>query len=143
MRSITVVGAHRAMLIPCFVAVDIRGMAESPLLSDILNAQNLQVLQRYADRARTARAANPEYSGWLARLEPTSNLNDAELTRAHGELIAMGMLRFQLTNRTAGLQYQISDRGNEVLKKQPVEFPTETPTKSTDSVDNTPLADAA
>ena len=131
------------MLIPCFVAVDIRGMAESPLLSDILDAQNLQVLQRYADRARTARAADPEYSGWLTRLEPTSNLDDAELTRIHGELIAMGMLRFQLTNRTAGLQYQISDRGNEVLKKQPVDFPSETLTQSADPVDDKPLADAA
>ena len=105
-------------------AVDIPRMAESYLFSESLDEQNLLILQAYAERSAAAKASDSEYSGWLDRMEPSEEVTDEELTRIHGELIARGMVRFQLISPRTGLQYQLSDLGRDILKRQTVVFPS-------------------
>lgn len=136
------------MLEPAVEPVDKPGMAESNFLLDALNEQNLQVLQAYADRFTAARASNRDHDGWLDRQLSSDafDFDEESLTRIHGELIAMGMLKFQLTNRNTGLQYSVSDAGRETLARRSVTFPTETEvTDSGDSedTDTPPLQEAA
>ncbi len=115
-------------------------MAECDLLSDTLDAQNLRVLQAYADRAAAARAADPDHNGWLNRVQTCGELTAAQLTAVHGSLIARGMLRFELVSRTAGLQYRISDLGREILRRQNTVLPE--PNASDDPSDNDRAAPA-
>ena len=136
-------------MIPQVTAVDKRGMADNDLLFDLLNEQNLLVLHSYASRSLTAQAANHEHDGWLQRLEPTDNLDGEQLTQIHGELIALGMLKFELTNRETGLRYRVSERGKSTLERQTVAFTSETSSFSADtdpaleSAQAYPLPDAA
>ena len=93
-------------------------MPESDLLSDLLNEQNLPILQSYTSRTRTAKAASNEHDGWLDRLESTDEFDSEQLTQIHGQLIALGMLKFKFTNRQTGLLYRVSDRGYAALQHQ-------------------------
>jgi len=134
------------MLEPASGPVDKPGMAESNFLLDALNEQNLQVLQAYADRITAAKASNRDHDGWMDRHQSSEEFDEETLTRIHGELIAMGMLKFQLTNRNTGLQYSVSDVGRETLARQSVAFPTEDKAESAsdiDDTDTTPLQEAA
>ena len=67
-------------------------MPQNELQFDTLTQRNLQVLQAYADRHFAAKAADDDYTGWLDRVESAGDLNTSQLTRVHGELIALGML---------------------------------------------------
>ena len=131
-------------------------MPESDLLFDSLNEQNLPILQSYSDRTRTAKAASDEHDGWLDRLESTDDFDADELTRIHGQLIALGMLKFELSNRETGLRYRVSDRGYAALQRQVFAEEPETVSISVDvdvaeepevaseqPVDAYPIADAA
>lgn len=100
-------------------------MSESDLLFDLLNEQNLPILQSYADRTRTAKAASHEHDGWLDRLESTDDFDSEQLTQIHGQLIALGMLKFKFSNRQTGLLYRVSDRGYAALQRQVVVEPPE------------------
>jgi len=131
------------MLEPAVAAVDKPGMAESNFLLDALNEQNLQVLQVYVDRSVAAKASNKEHDGWLDRQQSSDEFDDEQLTRIHGELIAMGMLKFQLTNRNTGLQYSVSETGRETLARRSLAFPTEAEVANSDDTDQTPLKEAA
>ena len=93
-------------------------MPESDLLFDLLNEQNLPILQSYAGRTLAAKAASNEHDGWLDRLESTDDFDSEQLTQIHGQLIALGMLKFKFTDRQTGLLYRVSDRGNVALQRQ-------------------------
>jgi hypothetical protein len=131
------------MLANGVAAVDKPRMTESNFLLDALNEQNLQVLQIYADRFSAAKALNNEHDGWLDRQQSSDELRDEQLTRIHGELIAMGMLRFQLTNRNTGLQYSVSETGRETLARRPVAFPTKVEGSDSDEFDQSRFKEAA
>ena len=103
---------------PPVTAVDNPHMAENDLLFDSLSEQNLLVLRSYAHRSMAAKAAGDEHGGWLDRLELPENPDPEELTRIHGNLIALGMLKFGLTNRQTGLQYRVSERGMSAIENQ-------------------------
>lgn len=138
---------------PRVAAVDKPGMSECNLLSDSLNEQNLLVLQAYAERSQAAKAADQEHDGWLDRLTSASEIDAEQLTQIHGELIALGMLKFELTNRETGLRYRISDRGRATLERQILAMNAESedcaPEAATTAADEAqitepgPLADAA
>jgi len=117
-------------------------MPESDLLFDSLNEQNLPILQSYADRTRTAKAASDEHDGWLDRLESTDDFDAEELTRVHGQLIALGMLKFELSNRQTGLRYRVSERGYATLQRHVVSEEPETVSMSVD-VESAEESDAA
>ncbi len=92
-------------------------MSHPELQLDSLNTQNLQVMQAYADRNKAAKAASEEYDGWLERIDRMPEFTKEELTRMHGELIAMGFLKFEITGRSIGLRYQISTRGKRAIER--------------------------
>ncbi len=79
--------------------------------------QNLQVLEAYKVRAAAAKAATEEFSGWLERIDDLEGLTTEDLTRIHGQLIATGNLKFEISGRNVGLCYKISDRGRQSLEK--------------------------
>ncbi len=136
-------------MIPPVAVVDKRGMADNDLLFDLLNEQNLRVLHAYSNRSLAAKAANDDHDGWLQRMEPNDHLDGERLTQIHGELIALGMLKFELTNRETGLRYRVSERGKSTLERQAVDFTSDTSSCSVDtgpaveSPQAYPLADAA
>lgn len=47
-------------------------------------------------------------SGWVERLQDLPGLEAEQLPRIHGKLIALGLLEFQLADRTGGMRYQLS-----------------------------------
>ncbi|MCA9060222.1 MAG: hypothetical protein KDA85_17055 [Planctomycetaceae bacterium] len=75
------------------------------------------VLEAYQVRDAANRAASSEYAGWMDRIIRLDGMTAGELTSAHGFLIAEGMLRFEITGRSVGLQYQISSSGRELLRR--------------------------
>lgn len=91
-------------------------MTESPLQIDHLPPQNLQLMQAYALRAKTARTASDEFDGWLDRICTLPGLTTECLVRLHGQLIAQGFLKFEITGRSVGLRYQISPRGKQAME---------------------------
>lgn len=66
------------------------------------------VLQAYADR-RTAEIA------WVPRIESLPDLDTAQLSPAHGKLIALGLLKFELSDKTSGILYQVTALGRHAL----------------------------
>lgn len=79
--------------------------------------QNLQVLEAYKVRAAAAKAATEDFNGWLERIDALEGLTAEDLTRIHGQLIATGNLKFEISGRSVGLCYKLSDRGRQTLEK--------------------------
>ncbi len=77
----------------------------------------LAVLSCYAVRDTAARAACPEHSGWLDRILDLPGLDPSSLTSIHGYLIAQGLIRFEFTGRSVGLQYQLSPLGRDSVTR--------------------------
>lgn len=106
----------RTMLKVHPVQVDTLGMQFTDLEFDTLDQQNLHVMQAYAVRDATAKASREDHDGWLDRFDAVDGVDPQRLTQVHGQLIAMGMLRFELASRSVGLRYQISPRGRQALE---------------------------
>ena len=53
--------------------------------------------------------------GWIPRLRSVDGISPDHLPRIHGKLIALGLLKFQLTGRESGICYQLSTLGRHVL----------------------------
>ncbi len=73
------------------------------------------VLAAYQSAHDTAKSSNEEFDGWLPRIMNVAGLEDEDLPRIHGKLIALGFLKFQLAGRGTGVVYQISPAGREAL----------------------------
>lgn len=73
------------------------------------------VLRAYAEAMAVGDADDPERSGWANRLSEVPGVDPSELARAHGRLIAFGMLKVQLAGRATGLQYQLTHLGRQFL----------------------------
>lgn len=84
---------------------------------DTLNTQNLLVMQAYVQRGAAARAASSDYDGWLDRIDSLPDFSADQLTRMHGQLIALGFLKFEIAGRSVGLRYQISPRGKQAMER--------------------------
>lgn len=92
-------------------------MTGHDLLAERLNPDCIAVLGSYSIREITARSENPDYGGWLNRVDEVTGVDSAALTGIHGLLIAQGMLKFEITGRSVGLQYQVSPLGREALAR--------------------------
>ena len=92
-------------------------MTQFQLQLDSLNEQNLQVMQAYALRAATQKATVENFDGWLERINELPNFAKEDLTRLHGQLIALGFLQFEISGSSVGLRYQISTKGKQALDK--------------------------
>ncbi len=93
-------------------------MAAFDLHSEPISDDCLSVLSNYAIRDAAARASNPDYNGWLDRVDEVHGVDKVRLTGIHGFLIAQGMLKFEITGRSVGLQYQLSPLGRESLTRR-------------------------
>ncbi len=96
---------------------------------DCLSDDCLKVLASYAVRELAARASNPDGGGWLDRIDEVPGISTTSLTTVHGYLIAQGMLKFEITGRSVGLQYQISTAGRDALNRKPAESADRTETE--------------
>jgi len=80
----------------------------------------LEVLRAYQP-VRTPRKADEEaVDSWLERVRDVDGVDRAELSRIHGKLIALGLLKFQLEGRTCGVRYQLSASGKHLLSGRAV-----------------------
>lgn len=86
--------------------------------SNTFDQNCLTVLECYAVRDVSAKAANPEYTGWLDRILEVPGLEPSSLTSIHGFLIAQGLIKFEFTGRSVGLQYQLSSLGRECIARK-------------------------
>lgn len=73
------------------------------------------VLNCYQTRELAAKAADPEYAGWVDRIMEIGEIDRAGLTAVHGHLIALGLMRIEFSGRARGLQYQVSPLGREAV----------------------------
>jgi len=78
----------------------------------------LKVLECYAVRDAAAKSATGEYAGWLDRLLEVPGIETPSLTSIHGFLIAQGLIKFEFTGRSVGLQYQLSSLGRESISRK-------------------------
>lgn len=84
-----------------------------------------QLLQTYLDLTTEASARPADEFGarWADRLESLDDVAPAELSRTHGQLIALGWLKFQFEMGQSGLMYRVSSEGRLMLSRlagQPV-----------------------
>ncbi len=93
-------------------------MSDSAAQSAAFQQNCLTVLECYAVRDAAAKSATHEYSGWLDRILDVPGLEPAALTSIHGFLIAQGLIRFEFTGRSVGLQYQISSLGRDSISRK-------------------------
>lgn len=59
--------------------------------------------------------------GWVPRLREVSGIAPERLGPLHGQLIALGLLKFQLTGRTSGILYRLSPEGRSELSRADAE----------------------
>ena len=97
--------------------VDTQGMSLPEQTLPPFDASCLAVLSCYAVRDAAAKTSRPEYSGWLDRIIEIPGLDPSSLTSIHGYLIAQGLIRFEFTGRSVGLQYQLSPIGRESVSR--------------------------
>ena len=53
---------------------------------------------------------------WVARLVAVDPLPADRLSVLHGKLIAIGLLKFEISSRTEGMQYQVTQFGRQALQ---------------------------
>lgn len=95
-------------------------MTDSPSTSSEFEEHCLAVLDCYAVRDATAKSSAKEYSGWLDRIQNVPGIESTSLTAIHGFLIAQGLIKFEFTGRSVGLQYQLSTQGRESISRKSV-----------------------
>ena len=98
--------------------VDTVRMSTAITQSNTFDQNCLTVLECYAVRDVAAKATNPEYAGWLDRILEVPGLESSSLTSIHGFLIAQGLIKFEFTGRSVGLQYQLSSLGKECVSRK-------------------------
>jgi hypothetical protein len=67
------------------------------------------LLAAYRDRLATGDLE------WSPRLCEVEGLAVEAVSAIHGKLIAMGMLKFEISSRTEGVQYQLTSLGKQAL----------------------------
>ncbi len=75
------------------------------------------VLGAYHANQTEQKAQNPETDGWLPRLRSVDGIEGEALARAHGQLIALGFLKFELMGREDGMRYQVSPLGKRTIEQ--------------------------
>lgn len=93
-------------------------MSDPTFELDRLSIGNVQLLHAYSVRAAALKAVSEDYDGWVERIDELEELETEELTRLHGQLIALGHLKFEISGRNVGLRYQLSHRGKQVLDRE-------------------------
>jgi hypothetical protein len=119
-RNVRIRPARRCLLNARRWAVDNVDMPEPSPQSAEFEKDCLTVLNCYAIRDAAAKAMTGENSGWLDRIQDVPGIEKFSLTSIHGFLIAQGLIRFEFTGRSVGLQYQLSSQGRESIARESV-----------------------
>ena len=69
----------------------------------------------HPDGGEHIRLKYDETIGWIPRLAMVEPVSPERLAPVHGRLIALGLLRFQLLDRTGGMVYRLSPEGRSAL----------------------------
>lgn len=69
------------------------------------------------DEGTDAAEAAGESVTWVSRIVQLDGIESRELSRIHGQLIAWGLLQFQLAGRTSGMQYQLTRLAKHLLNR--------------------------
>ena len=93
-----------------------------------------EVLRAYDAKLEAEKKLNPDHDGWLPRLKNVVGIDSGELPAIHGQLIAHGLVKFQIGDRTTGVQYQLSRSGRSIVRGS---------SESSDVESQSPVADAA
>ena len=120
LRMMTIVGSSSDLLIELPVDDDTLGMSSLDEPQPQFAARCLAVLDCYAVREASAKTAGADFSGWLDRVCDVPGIEFADLTAVHGYLIAQGLVRFEFTGRSVGLQYQLSPAGRDAVVRRHV-----------------------
>jgi hypothetical protein len=75
----------------------------------------LLLLEAYRDDDAAARESNPEFDGWLPRVNRVDGIDDDSMSRAHGRMICFGFLKFRLGDRLEGMKYQLGQDAARIL----------------------------
>jgi hypothetical protein len=97
--------------------------SESPL-NDDASAEDQHAEDQHAEEADTpteAGAGIPRKSIWLERLAKLDGILPEELSRTHGGLIAYGLLKCDLADRSTGVVYQLTSVARQVIERQVME----------------------
>ncbi len=98
--------------------VDTVSMSKTESTATTFDQDCLAVLECYAVRDAAAKTSNSDYAGWLDRILSVPGLDAPCLTSIHGFLIAQGLIKFEFTGRSVGLQYQLSTLGRESIARR-------------------------
>jgi hypothetical protein len=118
LTNMTIVPRSRRRLKTAAEAVDSDRMSATEANFATFEHNCLTVLECYAVRDAAAKTANSEYSGWLDRMIDVPGIDPSLLTSIHGFLIAQGLIRFEFTGRSVGLQYQLSTSGRDAISRR-------------------------
>jgi len=118
LTNVTIMPRRLRLLKAMTNPVDTVRMSTAHTQSDTFDQNCLTVLECYAVRDVAAKASNAEYTGWLDRILEVPGLEFSSLTSIHGFLIAQGLIKFEFTGRSVGLQYQLSSLGKECLARK-------------------------
>ena len=118
-------------------------MTESASQPSEFEKNCLTVLNCYAVRDAAAKASADEYAGWLDRIQDVPGIEKLSLTSIHGFLIAQGLIRFEFTGRSVGLQYQLSTLGRESIARESIYFHDDPHRNESGSTDSESVGQAA
>jgi len=62
---------------------------------------------------------------WITRLPGVTGVDDEELSWVHGQLIAYGLLKCDLRDRSAGVVYQLTPEARQVLELESADWLSE------------------
>jgi hypothetical protein len=91
-----------------------------------------KLLEAYQSRQIELKKSQPDADSWIPRLSGIEGVEPADLSKLHGKLIALGLLKFEMSGRHEGVQYQVSTLGRQSLE---LGLPAE-------AVEDQPLAEA-
>ena len=127
-------------------------MTTSSFQLDVIREANLQLVKAYSVKSTAQKATVENFDGWLERIDELDGLEKTDLVRAHGELIALGYLKFEIAGSSVGPRYKISPAGKQALDRseQSAAATSDGPTDATweanataDSLAEQPPAEAA
>jgi len=75
------------------------------------------LLEAYLERDRQEQERQEEFSGWVDRINSVEGIEPEFMSRVHGKLISLGLLKFELGDRLEGIRYQISPLARRALKQ--------------------------
>jgi hypothetical protein len=85
----------------------------------------LPLLQEYE------RLSSHSPTGWADRISEWPGVEGEELSHWHGELIALGLLDFDLSGRELSIRYQVTHEGRLSLRQSAISTAGESPDEDT------------